>query len=98
MKLQGIFAEITTPFDHKGDIYKTKVEHNVEKWNRTTLAGYVVCGRAGEGALLAGGGKAPGGAGGGEDAGAGKERVAGHGKTGGCAGVGPATPPGGPRV
>jgi 4-hydroxy-2-oxoglutarate aldolase len=53
MKLQGIFAEITTPFDHKGDIYKTKVEHNVEKWNHTTLAGYVVCGRAGEGALLA---------------------------------------------
>lgn len=53
MKLQGIFAEITTPFDHKGEIYKTKVEHNVEKWNRTTLAGYVVCGRAGEGALLA---------------------------------------------
>jgi 4-hydroxy-2-oxoglutarate aldolase len=53
MKLQGIFAEITTPFDHKGDIYKTKVEHNVEKWNRTTLAGFVVCGRAGEGALLA---------------------------------------------
>ena len=52
MKLQGIFAEITTPFDHKGDIYKTKVEHNVEKWNRTTLAGYVVCGRAGEGELL----------------------------------------------
>lgn len=53
MKLQGIFAEITTPFDHKGDIYKTKVEHNVEKWNRTTLAGYVVCGAAGEGELLA---------------------------------------------
>jgi 4-hydroxy-2-oxoglutarate aldolase len=53
MKLQGIFAEITTPFDHKGDIYKTKVEHNVEKWNHTTLAGYVVCGRAGEGELLA---------------------------------------------
>src|SRR5579859_4055574 len=52
MKLQGIFAEITTPFDHKGDIYKTKIEHNVEKWNRTTLAGYVVCGSAGEGALL----------------------------------------------
>jgi 4-hydroxy-2-oxoglutarate aldolase len=52
MKLQGIFAEITTPFDHKGDVYKTKVEHNVEKWNRTTLAGYVVGGRAGEGALL----------------------------------------------
>jgi 4-hydroxy-2-oxoglutarate aldolase len=53
MKLQGIFAGITTPFDHKGDIYKVKVQHNVEKWNRTTLAGYVVCGAAGEGALLA---------------------------------------------
>lgn len=53
MKLQGIFADITTPFDHKGDIYKVKVEHNVEKWNRTTLAGYVVCGTAGEGDLLA---------------------------------------------
>jgi 4-hydroxy-2-oxoglutarate aldolase len=53
MKLQGIFADITTPFDQKGDIYKVKVQHNVEKWNRTTLAGYVVCGTAGEGALLA---------------------------------------------
>jgi len=53
MKLQGIFADITTPFDHKGDIYKVKVQHNVEKWNRTTLAGYVVCGAAGEGELLA---------------------------------------------
>lgn len=54
MKLQGIFADITTPFDHKGDIYKVKVQHNVEKWNRTTLAGYVVCGAAGEGELLSG--------------------------------------------
>jgi len=52
MKLQGIFADITTPFDHNGDIYKVKVQHNVEKWNRTTLAGYVVCGAAGEGELL----------------------------------------------
>ena len=53
MKLQGIFADITTPFDHNGDIYKVKVQHNVEKWNLTTLAGYVVCGAAGEGELLA---------------------------------------------
>ena len=53
MKLQGIFADITTPFDHKGDIYKVKFQHNVETWNRTTLAGYVVCGAAGEGDLLA---------------------------------------------
>jgi 4-hydroxy-2-oxoglutarate aldolase len=52
MKLQGIFADVTTPFDHKGDIYKVKIEHNIEKWNRTTLAGYVVCGPAGEGESL----------------------------------------------
>ncbi|MDQ6706037.1 MAG: dihydrodipicolinate synthase family protein [Acidobacteriota bacterium] len=52
MKLQGIFAAITTPFDYKGDIYPAKVQHNVEKWNRTALAGYVVCSSAGEGVLL----------------------------------------------
>lgn len=48
MKLHGIFPAITTPFDHKGDLYKVKVQHNIEKWNRTGLAGYVVCGLAGE--------------------------------------------------
>ncbi|MGP8246088.1 MAG: dihydrodipicolinate synthase family protein [Bryobacteraceae bacterium] len=48
MKLQGIFPPITTPFDHAGEIYRSKIEHNVEKWNRTTLAGYVVMGSTGE--------------------------------------------------
>ncbi len=48
MKLQGIFADLPTPFDYKGDIYPAKIQHNVEKWNLTTLAGYVVCGAAGE--------------------------------------------------
>lgn len=52
MKLQGIFAAITTPFDYKGDLYATKVQHNVEKWNQTSLAGYLVCASAGEGVLL----------------------------------------------
>ncbi|MDQ6705670.1 MAG: dihydrodipicolinate synthase family protein [Acidobacteriota bacterium] len=52
MKLQGIFAAITTPFDYKGDVYATKVQHNVEKWNQTSLAGYLVCSSAGEGVLL----------------------------------------------
>jgi 4-hydroxy-2-oxoglutarate aldolase len=52
MKLQGIFPPITTPFDHKGDLYKTKVIHNVQMWNRTTLAGYVVCGSTGESVML----------------------------------------------
>ncbi|HYM10253.1 MAG TPA: dihydrodipicolinate synthase family protein, partial [Bryobacterales bacterium] len=52
MKLAGIFASLPTPFDYRGDLYMAKVRHNVEKWNRTQLAGYVVAGRAGEGALL----------------------------------------------
>jgi 4-hydroxy-2-oxoglutarate aldolase len=53
MKLQGIFVATTTPFDHNGDVYNVKVLHNVEKWNRTSMAGYVVASAAGEGPLLA---------------------------------------------
>jgi 4-hydroxy-2-oxoglutarate aldolase len=52
MKLQGIFSPIATPFDHNGDIYPAKVRHNVEKWNRTGLAGYVVTGSTGESVML----------------------------------------------
>jgi 4-hydroxy-2-oxoglutarate aldolase len=52
MKLQGILPPITTPFDHNGDLYKAKVRHNVEKWNLTALAGYVVCGSTGESVML----------------------------------------------
>ena len=52
MKLQGIFPPIATPFDHEGNIYATKVQHNIEKWNRTTLSGYVVCGSTGESVML----------------------------------------------
>ncbi len=54
MKLQGIFPAIVTPFDSKGELYKIKVQHNVERWNRTVLSGYVVCGSTGESALLSG--------------------------------------------
>jgi 4-hydroxy-2-oxoglutarate aldolase len=52
MKLQGILPPIATPFDHHGELYKIKVQHNVEKWNRTPLAGYVVCGSTGESVYL----------------------------------------------
>jgi 4-hydroxy-2-oxoglutarate aldolase len=52
MKLQGIFPPIATPFDHAGNIYAAKLQHNIEKWNRTTLAGYVVTGSTGESVLL----------------------------------------------
>jgi 4-hydroxy-2-oxoglutarate aldolase len=52
MKLNGIIPPIATPFDHKGDLYKVKVQHNVDKWNRTGLAGYCVCGSTGESVYL----------------------------------------------
>ena len=52
MKLQGIFPPIATPFDHNGDIYPAKVRHNVGKWNRTALSGYVVMGSTGESVML----------------------------------------------
>ena len=52
MQLYGIFPPIATPFDHNGDIYRTKIQHNVEKWNLTALAGYVVCGSTGESVYL----------------------------------------------
>ncbi|MEO7649095.1 MAG: dihydrodipicolinate synthase family protein, partial [Bryobacteraceae bacterium] len=52
MKLQGIFVDTTTPFDHNGDLYAVKIQHNIEKWNRTSVSGYVIGGWAGEGAHL----------------------------------------------
>jgi 4-hydroxy-2-oxoglutarate aldolase len=52
MKLHGIFPPITTPFDFNGDIWKIKVQHNIEKWNRIGLSGYVVCGSTGESVML----------------------------------------------
>lgn len=44
MKLQGIFVSVVTPFDHRGKLWETKVEHNVTKWNRTSIAGYILGG------------------------------------------------------
>ncbi|MFN0167460.1 MAG: dihydrodipicolinate synthase family protein [Bryobacteraceae bacterium] len=51
-KAQGIFVEMSTPFDHTGAIYRAKVEFNVAKWNLTTVSGYLAGGPAGEGPLL----------------------------------------------
>lgn len=52
MKLQGIFLPAATPFNRQGDVWSAKVEHNISKWNRTDLAGYIVCSETGEGSLL----------------------------------------------
>jgi len=52
LKLSGIFATLPTPFDWDGNIYPVKVHHNVARWNRVVLSGYVVGGRTGEASEL----------------------------------------------
>jgi 4-hydroxy-2-oxoglutarate aldolase len=52
MKLQGMFAAAATPFDHTGALYRVKVQHNFDKWSRTSLSGFVVGSLTGEGPLL----------------------------------------------
>jgi 4-hydroxy-2-oxoglutarate aldolase len=52
MKIQGMYAAVATPFDHTGAMYRVKVQHNFDKWSRTSLAGFIVGSLAGEGPLL----------------------------------------------
>jgi|SRR5579871_1088368 len=52
LKLQGIFPAVATPFDHNSDLYDVKIRHNVERWNKTSLTGYLVCGSTGENVYL----------------------------------------------
>ena len=52
MLLHGIFPPITTPFYPDGNVYHKKLEHNVERYSRTPVAGIVVLGSTGEAILL----------------------------------------------
>jgi 4-hydroxy-2-oxoglutarate aldolase len=52
MLLAGIFPPITTPFYPDGSIYWKKLEHNVERYSRTPIAGIVVQGSTGEAIML----------------------------------------------
>src|SRR5271167_450422 len=52
MLLQGIFPPITTPFYPDGNVYFKKIEHNVERYSRTPVAGLVVLGSTGEAIML----------------------------------------------
>ncbi|MBM3776053.1 MAG: dihydrodipicolinate synthase family protein [Acidobacteria bacterium] len=52
MKLQGVFAPLATPFDHRGDFRPAKLRDNIGKWNLSSLAGYLIAGSSGEGPLL----------------------------------------------
>ena len=52
MLLEGIFSAITTPFYPDGRLYLRKLEHNVDRYSRTPIAGIVVLGSTGEAVML----------------------------------------------
>ena len=52
MLLHGIFPPITTPFYPEGNVYHKKLEHNVERYSKTPVAGLVVLGSTGEAVFL----------------------------------------------
>lgn len=52
MLLQGIFPAMTTPFYPQGEVYYKKIEHNVDRYSRTPVAGMVVLGSTGEAVML----------------------------------------------
>jgi 4-hydroxy-2-oxoglutarate aldolase len=52
MLLQGIFPALTTPFTADGTVYHKKIEHNVDRYSRTPIAGMVVLGSTGEAVML----------------------------------------------
>jgi 4-hydroxy-2-oxoglutarate aldolase len=52
MNLSGIFPALTTPFETDGSVSLSGVKHNIDLYNRTGLAGYVVLGSTGESVLV----------------------------------------------
>jgi 4-hydroxy-2-oxoglutarate aldolase len=52
MKLQGVFAPLTTPFGDDGGIALSRYRENIQRYNETPLAGYVSNGSTGESVLL----------------------------------------------
>lgn len=52
MKLNGIFAAITTPFNVDDTVAGDRLRENIARYNRVPLAGYVAVGSTGESVLL----------------------------------------------
>jgi 4-hydroxy-2-oxoglutarate aldolase len=52
VKLHGIFAPITTPFDADGGVAHLRLSENIARYNKTGLAGYVPNGSTSESVLL----------------------------------------------
>src|SRR6266852_8156980 len=52
MVLSGVFPPLTTPFASDGSVSLADLKNNIQQYNRTDLAGYVVLGSTGESVLL----------------------------------------------
>src|SRR4051812_32320648 len=52
MNLTGIYPALTTPFAADESVSVTDLKHNIERYNRTGIAGYAVAGSTGETVLL----------------------------------------------
>jgi len=52
MLLAGIFPALTTPFYPDGRLYLKKLEHNVDRYSRTPVAGMTILGSTGEVVML----------------------------------------------
>jgi 4-hydroxy-2-oxoglutarate aldolase len=52
MDLSGVFPALTTPFAADGSVSLGDLKHNLQRYNDTDLAGYVVLGSTGESVLL----------------------------------------------
>lgn len=52
MKLHGIFAPLTTPFEPDGSVSLARLRENMKRYNQTGLAGYAINGSTSESVLL----------------------------------------------
>jgi 4-hydroxy-2-oxoglutarate aldolase len=52
MRIGGVFAALTTPYDSAGVVSLGGLKHNLGIYNRTALAGYVALGSTGESVML----------------------------------------------
>ena len=52
MKLHGIFAPLTTPFESDGSVSLPHLRENIKRYNQTGLAGYAINGSTSESVLL----------------------------------------------
>jgi len=52
LKLRGVLCPIATPINHRGELYVTKIRHNLSRLGLTTVSGIIVGSTWGEGPLL----------------------------------------------